>query len=1676
MNEIVVNKIICDVINGKLKYEENSDAFSEIENKELTLYINYLLCDIYHKLGDSAQMIEIDDCFELNMCNKERYYLIKELIHNKEKNGKKLQNENEILRIRLSNVDIKEQCEGVNHKLIENAMLSRGRLDLYVKAYIVNCLKKSEKLSKLSTKLLELYLNKENSFDEGKVKEYVDLFTKEEMEEKWKEELNVVLPKMIDYYQKINDTQSLRNIEAILIKLLGHVNKDIRNRSTVLLNLIYDETTLQLNSPLDVNISTIGQEFNVSIEIEKLKCSKNLFLYVISPNSSEKIQEISFSFFKPTSIVEEGEITKINFELGQFKKCGYYDWSFFSIDENGIFSLIKDIKGRFIVQNSETKQLSIHEVFCDSLKSSKNKKTFDTLTEKIQTYHERGINALYIMGVLERDNQILYDNTTGEVIDIENSTASPMAVVDRSKISSLLGGDDSFSSLRNTTSKNKIKIFIDMLSRISSSRYHRKYKDLVLHYVNEKGKKQFFYGSEGNSVSFDDTMILNYRDIRAWELLISDTLKLCEKYKIDGVHIDNCQSWPQIMSIDIDEMLRVECDGSNRYTNEEILNGNIIIPNKECGYWNTDLFNKYPNPLLIKITKEIWLKYPTFIFIGECVNTIDKFSMRHFSLMKSGIIPRMYILPSLLCSSQIHNKSLDDKISISLFKKWYQTHLDNSSIKNCIVVNSSSGHCYPYPAMMYGRANWTSVDLLFTMNLIPMTFMDEIDGELVREKICNVYEYEEVKPKKNEESSNFKIKSKSVMKLNKEDKNASANATHRVNSFVKLSALQIIDNSHPQKEIFSGDFELKKIIAHYDNRRKIRRDHQSLQSGKMIFLNHKGSDKIISFARYLKDCDTSIIVLNCSSKVESIELDLNNLKQFFDFSNCNSICYIDDYVTNQKGQFYFLNEIFNDKHTITLRPFSSVIFGIALVPISIVNYSRVMAQSVSRMSKQIKSENSKDSTVDSFAIAQQLKFMLDYNLSLTEFAKWLNTVNTTLWKYNIKYSTFFQKLNFIKTSNYSTKYYSYINKLSKIPSEGFGKYTKLPLYVDLILKENKYGSICFVTPELGRWSTVGGLGVMVDELTTCLAKLGQDVIVITPYYHKNRKGVEGYLETDPAGFIFLNSFTVNIDRQYTFDVYHGKINEVKLYFIHNGEIFPEPYHEGDNENKLRQIVLMGKASLELLCNQKMIPSIIVTNDWYTGLTAGYGKGSHFGEAFKQTTFFHICHNLETAYQGRIYTNNTYNHIHQLDNNWLIDPYWKEKVINPSRCAILLSDQWGTVSKSYMEDLLNQSQLSPILRQHQKPFAYPNGIFKDKRIKIINDCFKGDREGAKEQIQKKFFHQKKINKNIPIFSFIGRLTAQKGVLLILQCAEELILKFKQKIQILIGGMANMKDPYCVECVNLINHLLQKYPENFWASPNEFFTDGTLINYGSDFGLMPSIFEPGGIVQHEFFIAGTPVLAFKTGGLKDSVFEYDYEEKKGNGVVFDVHEKKEFIECFTRAYNLYHSNDFEQLRKNAFNSAIDVMDVAIAWGREFYRLQGKTFFDGKKVAQDLEMFTKDSIQTFTKEISEFKESNYIFNSPNNKEENNSIDENKTPITFIYYSNNGIINNEVNICGSWDDWKSKRSLSFDPLNFRWTIVLMLNKGKYLFKYIVDGEWCINQNESSIKEGNIYNNFIVV
>lgn len=145
-------------------------------------------------------------------------------------------------------------------------------------------------------------------------------------------------------------------------------------------------------------------------------------------------------------------------------------------------------------------------------------------------------------------------------------------------------------------------------------------------------------------------------------------------------------------------------------------------------------------------------------------------------------------------------------------------------------------------------------------------------------------------------------------------------------------------------------------------------------------------------------------------------------------------------------------------------------------------------------------------------------------------------------------------------------------------------------------------------------------------------------------------------------------------------------------------------------------------------------------------------------------------------------------------------------------------------------------------------------------------------------------------------------------------------------------------YGAQCAWSMQNLRRQFPHQFWADPNEFFSDGPLLNFGSDFGLMPSLFEPSGVVQQEFFVGGTPVIAFKTGGLRDSVFEFDSVTRKGNGFTFEAHTHSDFIQAITRALIVfYNREDLQQLRKNCTESVWDVINVATGWANEFARLR-------------------------------------------------------------------------------------------------------------------------------------------
>jgi len=159
---------------------------------------------------------------------------------------------------------------------------------------------------------------------------------------------------------------------------------------------------------------------------------------------------------------------------------------------------------------------------------------------------------------------------------------------------------------------------------------------------------------------------------------------------------------------------------------------------------------------------------------------------------------------------------------------------------------------------------------------------------------------------------------------------------------------------------------------------------------------------------------------------------------------------------------------------------------------------------------------------------------------------------------------------------------------------------------------------------------------MVDELAIGLADLGQEVIVISPYYERNRKGQTGYLAQDPAGITYKDNINVDIGGGCGLGVHEGTVKGVKVVFLHNGDIFPCPYPDAQPNYVVQQIAVFGKACLEWCCKREIIPSVCVTNDWFTGLVPAYAKIGHFGDTFKGTVFMHICHNLQELYEGRLH--------------------------------------------------------------------------------------------------------------------------------------------------------------------------------------------------------------------------------------------------------------------------------------------------------------------------------------------------------------------------------------------------------------------------------------------------------
>lgn len=638
----------------------------------------------------------------------------------------------------------------------------------------------------------------------------------------------------------------LHYLEKLLIGMMGHPEESIRNAAITYLNVLYDEVDWQLRGGFKPKIKCVGDEFKLEYLIESDPEDNNTICFQlnapplisiqqkkptpISPQSStalgnrgaENIHNQVISWHKPRIIdlssflgyakeyKEMGKYIVVSLDLGQFTKCGFYDWKLVKIQKNGkvkglykVYDLkeltsktslsnlvfdnrsykCKPIHGRFIVHPAETHSLQIHEVFVD-MEGNKQKNpagetktqpirgSFNKIREQITNYKNMGINCLYLMGALERDNGMEYNASTGQKSFLRPN-ASCLAITCRKTPCSMLGGGEAFTSLCDEAAKNDVKIMIDCLTKVSSSRPHKKYRNCFLYTLDDEGKRMVCFGTDGRSINYEDTALLNYRKKKVWDLLISELTEICSIYPINGIHLENAQAWPQIHLLDIKEMYRKDPDNTAAYTEKEIFNGEVVLQDENCGYWASETKHQYANPFLIKICKNLWAKFPNFLIVAETWGG-KGFEGREFNIVKSGPIPRMFDLPIAL--STLYGKRLRrdgnivpcEKTNMNIFQSWYE-NIKKYMPKGSILIQSTTSNIWPYPVTLYKRAALPIVDLFFLLPDIPMTFIGENDGETARIKAANIFTRISIKGL-NEKDGKEEIKSQKISKKSKNTK------------------------------------------------------------------------------------------------------------------------------------------------------------------------------------------------------------------------------------------------------------------------------------------------------------------------------------------------------------------------------------------------------------------------------------------------------------------------------------------------------------------------------------------------------------------------------------------------------------------------------------------------------------------------------------------------------------------------------------------------------------------------------------------------------------------------------------------------------------------------------------------------------------------------------------------
>lgn len=443
-------------------------------------------------------------------------------------------------------------------------------------------------------------------------------------------------------------------------------------------------------------------------------------------------------------------------------------------------------------------------------------------------------------------------------------------------------------------------------------------------------------------------------------------------------------------------------------------------------------------------------------------------------------------------------------------------------------------------------------------------------------------------------------------------------------------------------------------------------------------------------------------------------------------------------------------------------------------------------------------------------------------------------------------------------------------------------------------------NILMAASEAVPYAKTGGLADVVGALSKALVKRDASVSVFLPLYSQID------LERFPLKSTG-HTITVPVsDRLETGEIFFHELAGVQYYFIKNDPYFNRPglygTNEGDYADNAARFVFFSRAVLESAKVLGLHPDLLHCHDWHTGLIPVFLKAAYADEpTFQETATLFTIHNL--GYQGIFW----HYDWHLLNLPWdyfnyeALEFYGK---INFMKGGLVFADALSTVSPTYAKEIQTAAygcRLEGILRKRRKDlYGILNGIdteewdpSRDPTIAATYDAktLQG-KEKCKTALQKEAGFP--TRKEIPLLAMISRLSEQKGIDLLIGVFERVM---GTGAQCMILG--NGDKEYEVR----LQALAKKYPEQAVVQIAYDHSLAHRIEAGADIFLMPSKYEPCGLSQMMSLRYGTAPVVRATGGLEDTITQFNPETLKGNGFKFKAYTATAFFRQIQNALSLF-----------------------------------------------------------------------------------------------------------------------------------------------------------------------------